>query len=205
MKRRGVTLIELMVASGLLAVLTAVLFLAWNTGAQSWLTASRKTDRLSRLQLALRQLEKGLESSSSQGLAYQNGPTIVAFPVAYPLKTSPATGFVYLPGSSSPQWQKYLVYYFDAPGRSLRAREVAISSTNLAAKTTTPLPAFDDGSGAKPLTNYATSGVVAAEEIDAVSVVAGSQSLEVVVTSNLSQGGAGGGNFTLHSTTVLRN
>ena len=204
-RRRGVTLIELIVASTLLALLTGALFMGWDTGARSWLTASRKTERLSRLQLALRQIEKGLESSANQGLAFQNAPGIIAFPMAYPLKSTSGIGFVYQPGTSSPQWQKYAVFYFDGASRTLRTREVTIPVANPAATTTTPLTTFDDGSGVKPLSSYATGGAAVAEEIDTMTILAGTQSVEIVVNSSIPQGGAGAGNLTLHSTTVLRN
>lgn len=197
-------MLELLMASSLLAVVTAILFLAWEMGAKSWLTASRSSQRLTRIQFALMGMEKGLSSSAGTAVCCQNGPGVLAYPTGYPSKTSTSSGFGYQ-SSGSPAWKKYAIYYLDSSTRELRYREIPIASSNSAALSATLLTSFDDGSGVHALGFYASGGESVAQNIDAFSVALGTQTVDVVVNSTIPSVGAGGGLISLHSTTLLRN
>lgn len=203
MKRKaGVTLIELSVASTILLILTGILFAAWSSGAQAWLTASQKGDLLVKAQLAFRKIERSLQASSGQSRAYENTPSgCLSFASSFGLNDTPgSTQFVSL-NSGEVQWQKYVVVYHVLTNHQLMWHELSIPTGNPAYTVPTPLPNVDFGSGAQPLSSYRISGKKLLDHIDGFTI----SSLNRTLTIKLDLSNSSGTNHqSFTSVTLLR-
>jgi hypothetical protein len=161
-KQRGITLVELLVASfvlGLLGILTAALF---RTGANGWKKMEAQSTMLADYEVLnskiSREVQRSIFSSASVA-THPDGPTL-AF-----LSAVDDTGeFVLHEDTFEPVWQKYLVFYFDQPARKLYLREVPLEDEAPEKDIPEPFEEYDEGSG--DLNDYRTDGRLLMTDLD---------------------------------------
>ncbi|MFN8613252.1 MAG: hypothetical protein U0931_37285 [Vulcanimicrobiota bacterium] len=202
------SLLELMVAVGLLLLLTAALFESWMLASRSWVMVFRNSSRLGSLEIALRQVQEHLQDSAAQAAIYQNTPNIpaLAFQAASGL-TSLAQNqqFHYQAGQAIPLWQKYGVYYLNTAAGSLEYRELAIPSGDPASTTRLPLTSWNGPQGVRILDDYCLAGKAVASPVDSLRWERTQSLLTVTLGSPGAPRGPGSGRVTLTQTIFLHN
>ncbi len=114
---RGMTLVEVSVAAGILLMLLGAIVGIYMSSARVWRKVDIRTSLLRELQVAVRYLERGLEVTQSFGLA--RAPTINA--LAY-LSALDGSDDLLVNTEGKPMWQKFVIVYVDDKGL-LRRRE----------------------------------------------------------------------------------
>lgn len=191
------TLLELIVSSSLLALLTAALFFSWESGSRAWLVASQRQDLISAAQVVLRRVERVLEASSSAGLAYQNNPAILTLPSCFGVNAT-SSEFAASDTTGEVNWQKYTVVY--QQGAQLFWLDLPIPTGNTARTVAAQLPAVDLGSGLHGLPFYATGGAKVADGVGNLTISLSGRA--VILKLDMS---ASGRTASFSSTTLLRN
>ncbi len=124
---RGLSIAEVLVASGVLLLLFAAISQCYYTASQVWRKVDLRTSLLRELQVVARYLERGLEVSHPFGLARADNA------LAY-LSASDEDNQLQLSDLGRPEWQRYIIVYVDGEDR-LRRREVPLSPTRERAPT----------------------------------------------------------------------
>lgn len=118
---RGMTLVEVSVAAGILMLLLAAIVGIYQSSARVWRKVDIRTSLLRELQVAVRYLERGLEVSHSFGL--DRAPTLNA--LAY-LSALDGNDEIHVNDQGKPEWQRFVIVYVDAKGL-LRRREESLT------------------------------------------------------------------------------
>ncbi len=111
------TLLELLVAAGLLALLSAAVFLVFRTGTSAWQKGQTQTDLIQQLQLVTSALARDVEAAPYDSLSLSPGGDGISVLSAlyadgnYALNTH----------SGELVWQSFIVYYL-SQGQVLRRR-----------------------------------------------------------------------------------
>jgi Prokaryotic N-terminal methylation motif len=160
-RRRGITLVELIVASfvlGLLGLLTVALF---RTGASGWKKLEAQSTMLADYEVLntkiSREAQRSVYGSASTDVG-ANGPTL-AF-----LSALDDDGVFVLSDTYEPVWQKYLVFYHDQAKRSVYFAEVPLIKDSPEIKVPGPLQNYDGGS--PDLDKYRTDGRLLMTDVD---------------------------------------
>ncbi len=126
-------MVELLVASGMFLMLTAVLFAVFRVGASSWLKGDAQSEIISKLQVVTSKLELELTRAGSASLSISPDGRALAF-----LTANDADGrFHYDPLDKSALWQRYLLFHYSTASGNLLLDEVSVLGT---AQETTPVP-----------------------------------------------------------------
>lgn len=112
----GLTMIEIMVVSGIMLLLMLVLTSIYVRGSRVWLKVDRETELLREIQVAMRYLERDITTGNPRGLT--RGNNALAF-----LSCQDADRQIHFNDRGQPIWQKFVVMYVDSNG-TLRSREV---------------------------------------------------------------------------------
>ena len=154
--RRGLTVIELLVASGMFLMLTAVLFAVFRVGANSWLKGDAQSEIISKLQVVTEKLELEVTRASSASLSISPDAKALAF-----LTANDTDGrFHYDPVEKSALWQRYLVFHYSESSQNLLMDEVGVVGT---AQEKTPIP-IEDFEG-RNMSDYFGSGKIVEREL----------------------------------------
>lgn len=199
-RRRGGTLLEVLIAAGIFLSLSLLLLAGWSQGTRAWRTVSERNEILGQAQRFLRLTEKELEASSASGVEIRT-PTADALSYASTFGISDSQGFEVDSVSGALRWQKQVILYHDSASQAVLRRQLPVPAGNTAYLSPTPISAINLGSGPKPITFYLNSGEVATRQVTALSF-----SLEgrrAVVRLTLISDGGRLANF--QSCTLLRN
>lgn len=177
MRRPGTTLMEVMVASGIMLMVISMVFVVYVTGARAWRRGEGQADLLQDLEVIQTQLQREVASSVSLSLSADAPGKSLSFLSA----RLPGGGFQVVDGHV--EWQSYLVYYLDPPTRELRRREIPLVAGAPQRQTPGPIDAYDDGSGARPLSSYCVGGDVIGRDVSDLTfaVMNGGRLLKVTV------------------------
>lgn len=149
-------------------LLTTGLLLSWTQGARAWMAIRQRADLTSDAQIALRRIERLLESSASASVAIDS--SCLSFASSFGLRTSLDSDRSSVSTDlGSLQWQKFVLFYLDAPARRILLREIPIAAGLSAYQQATPIPQVDFGSGVQPLAFYRTAGSKFCSSVDAFS------------------------------------
>ena len=144
MRRRGFTLLELLVAVLVGLTLMATLALALQRGSRAFLYAEQRNSLTGTLQEASRKLKRELEGTHLPAL--ELGAGVLSFASPYGLTGTPEqTVYAYLP-SGRPCWRKRVIVYQE--GTALWRRELPID----------PAEQANPGPAPTPLVDYKTGG-----------------------------------------------
>lgn len=123
MKRRGHTLVEMLIAVGLLGIMMGAIIYLYLTGARAVSQGDVRSDLLRGLQITSQALTREVETSCYGGLSI--APSGLAVLAAGP----PEGGSPTLASNGTVQWRKYVVFWLDAGAKTVRRREVPIPPT----------------------------------------------------------------------------
>jgi hypothetical protein len=204
--RSGFSLLEVVVSSLLMLMLSGALFIGWASGSQAWLVSSRRSQLMTESQIFFRRVEKDLESSSASSLDYVTLPSgCLSYASPYGLRdTANSTLFDASNSNGEVHWPKAVVIYHQMPLRELWWREVAIPPASSAYQVPTPLSQIDLGSGPQPLPSYATGGSKIVSHVDRFDISRESRNLRLTLElKSPQQRGQSEGRYI--SVTLLRN
>jgi len=173
-KRRkliGVTVMELLISSGLFLLLTTALLSLFLNSIEAWTQVEDRTGLISQTERMFSRVIRELESSNSATVEFTSAPFIFSFASPFPLES--ATGgdsFEVLPATGALQWNKYLVFYHDPEERTLEVNELEIPTGSPARSTPLPISAVDFGGGPEPLSEYGQGGRIWVRDVESASV-----------------------------------
>lgn len=121
------TLLEILVALSLFAVLTVVTFTLFTMGARAWMKAQAKAEIQLESKTLNARLIRSIESSTLESVSLSSDNTAMALLSARDTSGS----FLYEPTTLAPRWQKFLVYYYLPTEKEIRLREVPVAGTPL--------------------------------------------------------------------------
>ena len=199
--RRGLTLLETMIAGGLLLLLTAAMFVIYQRGASAFAKGEARSEMLAHLQNATVRLEQDLSRSVYGSLSITADAT--AFACLSPVDGEDPQQFESLSGR--PVWRRYVVYWWDPGTNEVYRREVPLDAGS--PEETTPGPIDNYGSG-DPLAFYFNDGRVVARDVSAFAVRAPGpdQPVEAELEGQRRRYGSSGPETTrLRTTVLLRN
>jgi type II secretory pathway pseudopilin PulG len=166
---RGFTIVETLIAAGLMAVLVVALFAGWSRSAQAMDVAQERSQMVSQAQILFRQLDQALENSTADSVEITDAPSALSFVSAYGVRgTSEAQTFE-VRNDGTVRYQRYSVLYLDESERTLRLKELAIPNGSPVQTSPGKLSTVDLGSGAQPLLSYLVGGRSAAKDVNAFS------------------------------------
>jgi len=111
-KRRALSLLEVVVCLALLGMLLAVAFLAFERGSRSWRRIDKSRDVIEGARLLAQDLEQEIQRSSYSSLATEGES--ISF-----LSALNDSGQFALDVQGRPLWQRYLIYYRQASTQEL--------------------------------------------------------------------------------------
>lgn len=153
MRRRGLTLLEMVLAVALLAILLATVFFIFETSAEAFLTSGAESDIRNQASVAKEAIKRAGRETDWDSLTVA--------PQALSLLTHrDEEGHVVRDDQGNPVWQAYLVFFQAGSELHLRRLPVAIPST------VEPIEEHDFGSGAQPLATYLSGGRVLARQLE---------------------------------------
>ena len=142
--RRGLTIVEVSVASAVLLMLFAAISLIYQSSARVWRKVDLRTSLLREAQIAARNLERDLEVSHAFGIARADN----AF--AY-LSARKNNDDIDVDSRGELLWQRFIIVFVDEEGR-LRQRALQLSTPSRRA------PTFQEETGVK-LSDYLSGAV----------------------------------------------
>jgi type II secretory pathway pseudopilin PulG len=140
-KKRGLSLPELMVGFGLLSLLTVLMFFVYKFGASAWKKSEAQTRLLQDAQVFTTLLSREAERTSHASVSLDPGPltgTAVAFVSCWNTSTN---RFEYDPAARGPVWQQHLLFYYDDVNQEVKVREIPLVPVS-----STPIPLASIGS-----------------------------------------------------------
>lgn len=152
MKRRGLGLLETVLAMSLLLLGLGITFALFFMGARSFYASDRQHDLHRDATLVLDRLTRLLEAAPAAAVTVEPDKLAVA-------SCRNADGNTVLDPNGDPLWQCYYVFFAAAP--ELRQRKIAMTPVVLPLA----LPDYDAGSGPNPLAYYATDGEAIARNL----------------------------------------
>jgi prepilin-type N-terminal cleavage/methylation domain-containing protein len=205
-RKRGFTLLETIIASSLLLLLTTALFMGWSTASRSWLGMFRSTTRLTQMEVALRQLQVRLQDASSTAI-YQTTPATPALAFSSPWSMGNADTYGYQTGSFNPSWQKYSVYYLNTNAYTLDYTELAIPPTTPASISACTIEQWAGPSGLQPLSFYCTGGNSTAYPVDTFAIARTGAVIQITLSSipPVPSRGSGNGRLSVSESILLHN
>jgi prepilin-type N-terminal cleavage/methylation domain-containing protein len=177
MRRYGYSLIEVVVAMGILTLLLAIAFNAFVTGANAWQKGDAQTELLQNCQLTTTRLSHEAERTIYGSVTVAaNGQAVSMASAVYA-----STGqFAVDPASSNLQWQNYLIFYYDASLYAVCEQTVPISPPTF---TPVPIEQYNAGNGPQPLSSYLNNGTPIAHDVTQFNVHQAQTLLTVNVTA----------------------
>lgn len=150
---RGLTLVEILIVFTLFGVLLTAIFGIFNMGMQAWHKASTKNEMLHQVQLVSFRMSKELELSALESLSINKTTGIVCF-----LSPLDSNGVFVVDHRGRPEFQEYVLYYRRAANDTVFRRTVPLISGAPQRRVPLPIETYDDGTGLKGLSTYATGG-----------------------------------------------
>lgn len=124
-RKQGATLVDILIASILLGLLTAILFSLLKSGTVALRKVENQSELLRELQLLSLKISQEAQESNFASLSVSADETMVAF-----LSAKDSNGVFQADNFGRPLWQKFVVYYHDVSDNTIRRTEVPHSSTS---------------------------------------------------------------------------
>lgn len=171
-RRRGSTLLEVMVAAAIMGLLITTVFALFKMGISAWFKADGLTDLVQQGQAVGARWVRDVEVTANQAVSVSPGGDAISLPSA-----RDATGnFVLDPSTSELVWQKYILYYFDPVAGEVRRAEVPIAAPT---RSVVPLETYSG----QPLSNFMTGGTVLARQVSTFTAAAGGRMAYLTVVA----------------------
>lgn len=136
-RRRGASLLDIMVASVILGLLLFALFSLFRTGVVGLKKVDNQSSLLRELQILSLKIGRAAHESSFDSLSVSPDQTIVAF-----LSAEDGNGDFIADDLGRPVWQKFIVYYLQTSDNTIYRTEVPYTATDPSETTT-----YEDYSG----------------------------------------------------------
>jgi hypothetical protein len=149
-------LLETLLAMALLAVVLGLTFWIFFAGTRSFYAVDRQHDLHREASLVLDRITRNLAAAPASSISLE--PALLAM-----ASCRDENGQTVLDGSAQPVWQAYMVFF--VAERELRQRRVVRTATT---SSVSVLEQYDAGSGAQPLSTYASGGDVLARHVRAL-------------------------------------
>jgi hypothetical protein len=139
----GMTIAEIVVASGILLLLFAAITMIYSSSARVWRKVDLRTSLLREAQIAARNLERGIEISHPFGIARADNA------IAY-ISATDQNDDIHMNSLGELLWQRFVIIYIDPDGR-MRKRVLPLGTP------TSRAPSFVEETGVA-LRDYLTTG-----------------------------------------------
>lgn len=153
--RRGLSLLDTILALSLLLIILGLTFELFMTGARSFASGERQHDLSRQATIALDRVTRNLESARPDSL------TVAASAISF-LTCRDGQNQLALNNDSTPLWQGYELYFLDAGAHQLKQRRLPLATPS---STLQPLEEYNDGSGVHALNFYCNSTEVVARQV----------------------------------------
>lgn len=173
--KRGVTLLEVLIASAVMLIIVGAVFFLYVTGTRAWLVGRGQADLLQELLVVQGQVERDVSSSIYASLSI--GPGNASFSVL----SGQLPAGDYQVSNGVVEWQKYLVFYLD-PEKQVRRLEVPLVATAPQRISAQPIDSYDDGSGPRPISAYLSGGKILGRHVANLTVTCSPVTRVVSVT-----------------------
>ena len=161
MKRRAMTLLEIMVASSILLLMMGVLFSVYRMGASAMMKGTVHTELVQETNVACHRLTREVERSIYLSLSSTSAPAAPG--VSFLSAVNGSDLFAYDNATTMPRWQNFLIFYYDPVALELRLRKVPTVGTPTEGAPRT----IELFGAALPLATYLTGGTVVSRSISA--------------------------------------
>lgn len=152
---RGVTLLELALSMGVLALLLALLFLVWHIGSRAWQGSDLRADLRNDLGIVVDNLARDVERSVYDSLSIDAEALSFLSAVDY-------DGVYVLNDLGQPVWQRFVLLYRNGEDNTLRRIDLPLPVPR---EDAVPIEACDMGGGLLPLSAYLWEGRVLARNV----------------------------------------
>lgn len=168
-RQKGLSVPELLLACFFVGLLTAFVFSSYHMGLRAVFKSQAHNELLTQIQIAARKIGEPMEQSSGLSVSIDQTPNAEA--ISYLTNVNEDGRSVFFPELSAfptgnPDWQAYMIFYFDQPRQVLRYRRVNLVPSAVQHHSPTPIELYDPGSGAQPLSYYCTGGQQIARMIE---------------------------------------
>lgn len=150
--RSAMTLMDLMVAMGLLLLLLTTLFAIFFLGGKAWRKTDDRYELLRNTQAVVAQISREAERTTPFSLTILPGRA-VSF-----LSPINASGNFVTDNLGDVRWERYLVFYHDAASQEVRMVDVPLLATSYERRTPQPIERFTSALGVRPITSYMVGG-----------------------------------------------
>lgn len=155
----GMTLIDLMVAMGLVMLLMSAMFAIFFLGGKAWRKTDDRYELLRNTQAVVTRIAREAERSSAFSVSILPGRA-VSF-----LSPIDAAGNFATDSLGDVRWERYLIFYHDAAAQEVRMVDLPLLPTSFEHGTPQPIERFVSLTGAQPLANYLVGGRVLGRRI----------------------------------------
>ncbi len=178
---RGVTLVEISLATAIFGLLLAATFYIFRCGSLAWSRSDVSLDLL--------QEQRAVSVRWNNEFAKTSPDTVLVSgdSVSFASARDQQAKFTSSAPMLKPLWQKFVLYYWDNPGQALRRRELLLTSPNSTLKT---LVDYDFGSGPKPLATYTTGGETLLKDVTNASFVLSGRVCSINISTRRSTHGS---------------
>lgn len=153
------TVMDLMVAMGLLMLLLSFLFSIFFLGGKAWRKTDDRYELLRNTQAVLSQISREAERSNIFSLSILPGRA-VSF-----LSPMNAAGNFVTDTLGDVRWERYLIFYHDAASQEVRMVDVPLLAGSFERRTPQPIDRFVSATGMRPLSSYLVGGRVLGQHI----------------------------------------
>lgn len=154
------TLIELLVAAGLLGVLTTAIFFVFQVGWDSWRKVESQNELLQQLQGLSSRIARGVERTTFDSVSVDAGNDALAF-----LSPLDDNGAYVVRADGSLEWQSFKVFYHDSISKTVLRRDETLPAGSPFQASPGFIETYDPGTGVQPWSHYRTEGQVVARHI----------------------------------------
>ena len=156
---RGLTLVEVLIALTIFSILMVAIFGSFKMGLNAFHKTSTKNDLHRQAQgLSLRLIDE-LQRSSISSVSLDPPPPAppAADKLCFLSALDPDGNFMLDP-RGRPDWQNYVIYFRNSTDNKVYRKEVPLIPSASQKRVPTPIENYNPGSGAEPLSFYATGG-----------------------------------------------
>jgi len=144
-QRGGLSLLELMVALGLLSLMMVMMFFIYRQGASAWKKTEAQTQLLQNLQVFTNRLSRETERSIYASAAADPGPSTGTAVSMLSCWSDMNSRYDYSGLTRGPIWQKYLVFYYNNATQEVLLREIPLTPPGSTAVPLAGMAAFRTG------------------------------------------------------------
>ena len=156
---RGISVLDLMVAMGLLLMLLSLLFATFFMAGNAWRKTDDRFELLRNTQTVINQIAREAERGTVFSVTILPGRA-----VSFLSPINPNGDFV-TDNSGDVRWERYLAFYYDSASKEVRLVEVPLLPASFERGTPQPIERFESLTGRHPLDFYLTGGRVLGKHI----------------------------------------